>query len=221
MSLREQFWHGLDRLPPTFWHAFTWLGDSGLMLPMAALIAVWLGLAERTRHTALLWVLLFGAGSALILASKLAFMGWGIGSARFNFTGFSGHTAISASVWPVALWLVSSRAPHWQRVALVLLGWALAAAIGLSRLALMAHSVSEVAAGLLLGIAVSATFLVLQHRRAHPRLWWPGVVVSFLLPLLVQTPGAPAPTQTLLEQIAVQLAGIERPYTREDLLRRG
>lgn len=219
--MRDLFWHVVERVPYASWRSFTWLGDSGLMLPVALLIALWLAASRRTWPTAALWVLVFGLGSSVILASKLAFLGWGIGSARFNFTGFSGHTAISASVWPVALWLVSSRAPHWQRVALVLLGWALAAAIGLSRLALMAHSVSEVAAGLLLGIAVSATFLVLQHRRAHPRLWWPGVVVSFLLPLLVQTPGAPAPTQTLLEQIAVQLAGIERPYTREDLLRRG
>lgn len=219
--MRELFWQALQRVPNASWRSFTWLGDSALMLPVALLIALWLATSRRTWPTAALWLLLFGLGSSVILASKLAFLGWGVGSARFNFTGFSGHTAISASVWPVALWLLSSRAAHWQRVALVLLGWALAAAIGLSRLALMAHSVSEVAAGLLLGVAVSATFLVFQHRHPHPRLWWPGVCVSFLLPLAFQTPGTPAPTQNLLEQIAVQLAGIERPYTREDLLRRG
>ena len=220
MSFREQFWHGLDHLPPTFWHAFTWLGDSGLMLPMAVLIAVWLAMAERTRHTAMLWVLLFGSGSVLILASKLAFMGWGIGSARFNFTGFSGHTAISASVWPVALWLTASRAGHRARVAAAVCGWLLAVAIGVSRLALFAHSGSEVLAGLILGVAVSGSFLLLQQRQAHPQLWAPLVALSLMLPLAFQKPGQPAPTQTLLERIAVELAGIEQPYTREDLLRR-
>ena len=221
MNLRDLFWFVVERVPHSTWRSFTWLGDSGLLLPAALMITVWLALSRRTWPSAALWVVLFGCGASLILASKLAFMGWGIGSARFNFTGFSGHTAISASVWPVMLWLVSSRAPRWQRMGLVLFAWALAAAIGVSRLALMAHSVSEVAAGFVLGVAVSATFLLLQHRQQHPQLWWPVVVVSFLMPLLVQTPGAPAPTQNLLEQIAVELAGIERPYTREDLMRRG
>lgn len=221
MNPRDLFWYVVEHVPHESWRAFTWLGDSGLMLPAALMITVWLGLSRKTWPSAALWVLVFGTGAGLILASKLAFMGWGIGSARFNFTGFSGHTAISASVWPVMLWLVSSRAARWQRIALVLFAWTLAAAIGVSRLALMAHSVSEVAAGLVLGMMVSGTFLMLQHRKQHPQLWWPVVVVSFLMPLLVQTPGAPAPTQNLLEQIAVNLAGIERPYTRDDLLRRG
>lgn len=221
MALRDLFWHVVEYVPYASWRSFTWLGDSGLMLPAALLIALWLALSRRTWPAAIFWVLLFGFGGFVILVSKLAFLGWGIGSARFNFTGFSGHTAISASVWPVALWLLSSRAPRWVRVAAVLCGWAMAAAIGSSRLALLAHSVSEVAAGFALGVAVSAAFLLLQHRWPHPRLWWPAVFASFLLPLLFQTPGAPAPTQTLLEQIAMQLAGIERPYTRDDLLRRG
>ena len=221
MMLRDMFWWVVESVPHASWRNFTWLGDSGLMLPAALMITVWLALSRKTWPSAALWVLLFGFGASLILVSKLAFMGWGIGSARFNFTGFSGHTAISASVWPVMLWLVSSRAARWQRAALVLFAWALAAAIGVSRLALMAHSVSEVVAGLALGMLVSGTFLVLQHRKQHPQLWWPVVVVSFLMPLLVQAPGAPAPTQNLLEQIAVNLAGIERPYTREDMLRRG
>ena len=72
-------------------------------------------------------MLCFGAASLVVLVSKLAFLGWGIGSARLNFTGFSGHTMLSAAVWPVALWLVASRATHRTRVALAVLGWALAA----------------------------------------------------------------------------------------------
>lgn len=214
-------WDALAQVPCGFWDGFTWLGDSALMLPSSVLILMWLVLARRTWPTAWVWVLSFGVGSFAIVVSKIAFLGWGIGSARFNFTGFSGHTAIAASVWPVALWLVTLRASLRVRVAAVLAGWLLAGAIGVSRLAILAHSESEVASGLVLGMAVSASFLWAAQRLHLPRLWWPVVVVSFLMPMLFQEPGKPAPTQSLLEHIAITLAGIERPYTREDLLRRG
>lgn len=199
------------------WDAFTWLGDSSLLLPAALWVAVWLSVARRTWPAALWWVLLFGVGSSLVLASKLAFMGWGIGSARFDFTGFSGHTALSASVWPVALWLLASRWGHAPRVAMACVGWALALGIGLSRLVLQAHSISEVLAGYLLGFGVSFTFLALQHGRPSPQVHWPLVAVSLALPLTFLRPGAPAPTQHLLERVAVRLSGADRPFTRDDL----
>ena len=216
--MRDLFWASLARIPDGFWWGLTWLGDTAFMLPAALLIGLWLLMARRTLPTAMLWALCFGTASLIVLVSKLAFLGWGIGSARLNFTGFSGHSALSASVWPVALWLLASRASHALRVAAAGAGAALALAIGLSRLALYAHSVSEVASGLALGLAASGLFLVLQHRRAHPHLWWPLVLLSLMAPLVLQTPGVPAPTQSLLEQIAVRLAGIDRPWTREDLL---
>jgi len=199
------------------WTAFTWLGDSGLLLPVAALITLWLAASRRTWPTALLWLVLFGAGSMAVLVSKLAFIGWGIGIASLDFTGFSGHSALAASVWPVVLWLLASRAPHWTRVSLVCLGALLAAGIGVSRLVLDAHSPSEVIAGLALGWAVSGAFLVLQRRQGHPSLRGTLVAVSLMLLAALRDPGVPAPTQNLLERIAVRLSGAERPYTREDL----
>ncbi|RZL64056.1 MAG: phosphatase PAP2 family protein [Variovorax sp.] len=203
-----------------FWYGLTWFGDSGLLMPAALWIAAWLAIGRATRPVALVWVLLFGLGALAVLVSKLAFMGWGIGSATLNFTGFSGHTAFAASIWPVALWLAASRGGHRVRVAAATVGWVFAALIGYSRLAILAHSKSEVVAGLALGMAVSACFLWWQHSRPHPRLHWLMGVASLATPLLLLKPGAPAPTQGALEIIAVRLAGIERPFTREDLLRR-
>jgi membrane-associated phospholipid phosphatase len=202
------------------WYEFTWLGDSGLLLPAAALIALWLLVARATWPAALLWVIVFGTGSSLVLLSKLAFMGWGVGSARFDFTGFSGHTTLSASVWPVALWLMASRSSHAVRVTLACAGWVLALGIGLSRLVIQAHSIAEVAAGFLLGAGVSVVFLAIQHSRPHPRLHWPLVALSLALPLVVLRPGSPAPTQDLLERIAMRLAGTDRVFTRDDLHKR-
>ena len=217
MILRDAFWRAVLSLPQSFWRALTWFGDSGLLLPAAVLILLWLASARRTWPSAGLWLLSFGAASLVVLASKLAFLGWGIGSASLNFTGFSGHTMLSAAVWPVALWLVASRATHRTRVALAVLGWALAAAIGVSRMALYAHSWSEVAGGYALGVLASAAFLAAQHRMPHPALRSSMVVVSLLAPLVYQQPGNAAPTQGLLESMAVRMAGIERPYTRDHL----
>jgi len=203
-----------------FWQSLTWFGDSGFLLPAALWIAVWLGVRSATRPGAWLWVLLFGSGGALIAASKIAFLGWGIGSATLNFTGFSGHTALSASVWPVVCWLTASRWEHRVRVSAAAVGLLFAILIGTSRLALYAHSKSEVAAGLALGVAISATFLWQQYHRPLPRLNWSLVVITLATPMLFVHPGTPAPTQSALEVIAIRLAGIERPFTRSDLLAR-
>jgi membrane-associated phospholipid phosphatase len=227
--LHEIFWSALGAVPHGYWQAFTWLGDSGLLLPASLLIVVLLGWPRDTRFEAVLWCVVFGTGSMVIMVSKLAFMGWGIGSPRLNFTGFSGHTAIATSVWPVLLWLAAAQwttrrplafpAERGLRLA-ALVGWSLGAAIGISRLAVFAHSVSEVIGGFILGFAVSATFLALVRHRPLPHFPWPVGVVGLLLPLLVLRPGTPAPTQDLLEVIAVRMAGTTQPYTREQLLLR-
>ena len=196
------------------------MGDSGLLLPCAALIAIWLGVAPRTRNGAMRWVIIFGLGSSIVLASKLAFLGWGIGSARLDFTGVSGHTMLATSIWPVAFWLMASRWGHAPRVAFAIAGWMLAFLIGISRLVLEAHSISEVLAGYVMGGIVSVTFLAIQHNRPHPKLRWPWIAVSLVLPLVFVPIGAPAPTQDLIERIAVRVAHIERPFTRDDLHRR-
>lgn len=199
------------------WHTFTWLGDSGLLLPAAAFVLVWLASSRRTWYSAVLWTLCFGACGAIVALSKLAFMGWGLGDVAFDFTGFSGHTALSSCFWPVALWLLASRGGHRLRVAAACAGWLLGAAIGVSRLAIDAHSVSEVVAGFLLGAAASGLFLVLQHTRPHPQLpaWW--VAASLAVPMVLLPPGQRAPTHGLLERVAAGMAGLERPYTRVDL----
>jgi len=212
-ALRDSF----DTVHHEAWFTFTWLGDSGLLLPMAVLIALWLMTSRRTWPTALLWLVLFGAGCMVVLVSKLAFLGWGVGIASLDFTGFSGHSALAASVWPVALWLFASRASHRTRIVAACCGWLLALGIGVSRLVLDAHSPAEVIAGLLLGGAVSAAFLAWQRRRGHPSLRGTLVALSLLLVFALRDPGVPAPTQDLLERIAMALSGAARPFTREDL----
>lgn len=133
-------------------------GDSTVLLPSAAALFIVLMLRKTSRLLAWQWSLLFGITGAIVCASKLAFMGWGLGIRELDYTGFSGRSALSAAFWPIFLWLLSARFSAGLQKAAVATGYILAAVVGYSRLVIHAHSVSEVIAGLLLGAAGSALF---------------------------------------------------------------
>ncbi|HEY0211778.1 phosphatase PAP2 family protein [Acerihabitans sp.] len=205
------------------WHWLTFFGDSMLLLPCAVLIVMLLLWKADTRRTCLQWLLLFGAAGAIVVVSKLAFMGWGVGSRRYDFTGFSGHSALSASIWPVMIWILTSRASRRWRLAAVCGGYLLALTVGFSRVVIHAHSESEVIAGLALGFTISTSFLLMQnsHHTAIRHLSYGQITAVLLLPLLLVVQGKKAPTQGLLEQIALTVAPVQRVYTRADLHGKG
>lgn len=66
-------------------------GDSTVLLPSAAALFIVLMLRKTSRLLAWQWSLLFGITGAIVCASKLAFMGWGLGIRELDYTGFSGH----------------------------------------------------------------------------------------------------------------------------------
>lgn len=140
-----------------------------LLLPSGIIVFAILMFVCRDWKQTAQWALLFGGVGAIVCASKLAFMGWGIGIRELDFTGFSGHSALSASIWPVMMWLLTGRFSTAVRKTAVLSGYALALLIGYSRTAIHVHSVSEVISGLALGAASSA-FLWLQRNIAPPAL---------------------------------------------------
>ncbi|HDX9012120.1 TPA: phosphatase PAP2 family protein [Klebsiella oxytoca] len=205
------------------WQVVTFFGDSTVLLPSAAVLFIVLLLRKDSKQVACNWALLFGITGAIVCASKLAFMGWGIGIRELDFTGFSGHTALSTAFWPILLWLLCARAAPAIRRVSALLGYALAGLVGYSRLVIHAHSTSEVIAGLLLGAAGSTLFLLMQSRgeSAHvAQLSWGGVASVVIIPLILLNTGAKAPTQSLLGEIAVKLGPLEKPFTRADLHKR-
>lgn len=198
------------------WHSVTFLGDSTLLLPSALLLFV-VALFSSRRQVAWQWVLVFGATGAIVCSSKLAFMGWGIGLRRLDFTGFSGHTALSACFWPVFLWFIGSRlAPRFRHTGAIL-GYGVAAVVGISRLMIHVHSPAEVIAGFILGCTASGIFLLWQRRGSLAKLSAAGLATALVVPVVLFTTGSKAPTQTLLQNIAVQLSATDKPFTREDL----
>src|SRR5690606_18067772 len=115
------------------------------------------------KRLALWWSVLFGGGLALVVATKMAFIGWGLGISSLDFTGFSGHAMRSAAVMPVLFYLLLQRAPRAARAVAALLGLAFATLIGISRLVLQVHSTSEVVTGWLLGAGVAFAFLMVAN----------------------------------------------------------
>ena len=202
------------------WQWVSFFGDSTVLLPSAAAVFMVLFLRRPSRQIAWQWGLLFGITGAIVSASKLAFMGWGIGIRELDFTGFSGHTALSTAFWPIFLWLLCARGSIALRRIAMVMGYLLAGLVGYSRLAIHAHSPSEVIAGLLLGAIGSALFLLLQRnssRVVDAQLSWGGVLSLIIIPIVLLNTGAKAPTQSLLGEIAVKLGPLETPFTRADM----
>lgn len=202
------------------WQWVSFFGDSTVLLPSAAAVFMVLFLRRPSRQIAWQWGLLFGITGAIVSASKLAFMGWGIGIRELDFTGFSGHTALSTAFWPIFLWLLCTRGSIALRRIAMVMGYLLAGLVGYSRLAIHAHSLSEVIAGLLLGACGSALFLLLQRnssRVVDAQLSWGGVLSLIIIPVVLLNIGTKAPTQSLLGEIAVKLGPLEKPFTRSDM----
>lgn len=194
------------------WTGITHLGDVGITSLVALAIAAWL-IAEDEPRLALCWALLFAAALVVVTATKMAFIGWGIGIRPLNFTGFSGHAVRAAAVAPVLLYLLLNKAGPATRLFGVLCGFAFAALIGISRLAVHTHSVSEVVGGWLLGSAVSLAFIGIaapMHKTVFSRLRIALVLLALLPAPYVQ----PTPTQQWLTKVTLYLSGHEQPFRR-------
>lgn len=202
------------------WQSVSFFGDSTVLLPSAAMLFVALLLCKQFRGLAWQWALLYGVTGSVVCISKLAFMGWGIGIRELDFTGFSGHTALSTAFWPIFFWLLSGRMSPRFRYAAVCLGYCLAAFVGYSRLMIHAHSVSEVISGFVLGACGSVIFLLLQWRAptaSSAQFSWLGALSVVLVPLMLLNTGIKAPTQSLLGDVATMIGPFEKPFTRADL----
>lgn len=202
-----------------FWEILTRLGEAEILLPVAVLTAAaWCCKADR-RRLGLVWMLLIGLAIAITAATKIAFIGWGIGVAALNFTGISGHAMFASAIYPLLLVAFAPASSALPRQRALALGVGLAVLIGISRIVVGAHSWSEVLAGWALGGAVSALVLgypVLTSAFLRP------LVPALLLAWVSITPfGMPgSQTHSLITRVALQLSGHTIPYTRADLLLR-
>ncbi len=189
------------------WVVFTKLADTNFTMPVAALLAVWLASARAWRPF-FQWCLLFGSGIMLVLATKIAYIGWGIGIEAIDFKGFSGHAMRAAALAPPIAYFLTQRQTFRVRQIGLLLGVGFANGICISRLVLGVHSISEAIAGLLLGLVIAFSFILACNQRpviaCNPRFLAIGLIV--LLPVLA---AKPAPTSDWIEKTAIHLVGEE------------
>jgi hypothetical protein len=199
------------------WNLITRLGEAQLVLPLALVAALTWFAREPSRSPAFWWSALLSLAILVTAATKVAFIGWGFGSAALDFTGISGHTMFATAVYPLLLaTFVRSTWPHTRRLA-VAAGFAIALLVGVSRLALGVHSVTEVVAGWLAGGAVSIAVLA----RGTPALPALGVAVPVLVAAWIAFMPVASPsvdTHGLVTRVALKLSGHTRPYTRSSLM---
>jgi membrane-associated phospholipid phosphatase len=211
--MTEPLAHNVDPV----WQVLTRLGEAQILIPAALLMLLVLGARIQTRKLAFNWVALAMVAVLITTASKVAFLGWGLGLAEFNFTGFSGHAMFAAAIYPLlALTVAPSTAPGGSRLAFAL-GAALALMVGVSRLVVGAHSGSEVVAGLLLGGTASALAVSRTNpsiARVHPAV--PILLLVWFMAMPFKLPGSQ--THTWVTRLALSLSGHDTPFTRSQLL---
>lgn len=195
-----------------FWITITNFGSAAVTVPAAAALTVWL-LAARAWRTAFIWVALFGTGALVVAASKVMFLGWGLGVRELDFTGVSGHTMLAATVYPVIAWLLLRRLAWPWRVLGMAFATAGSVAVGVSRVALSAHSVSEAVAGCVVGFIVCAAFAWLTRHDDAPNLKTLPMAASLFV-LVMWLHGERVPTQRWITHIALNLSGRDHPFRR-------
>jgi len=196
-----------------WWQGLSITGSLAVTGPIGVAIAVWLLAGKSWRLTAA-WCALFGIGMTLVVATKMAFVGWGIGVESVEFAGISGHAMRAAAVFPVAFFLAFRSSSQPLRWLATFAGIQLAMMIGISRVYVLAHSVSEVVTGCLLGLAVAAVFIWYASTERHMAL--SRLLVLLCIPIVLIAPRVePVPAEMWITEAALYLSGHDKPYTRD------
>jgi len=189
------------------WKALSALGGVAVTGPLGIAVAVWL-LAGRKWRLSLSWCVLFCVGMLLVVATKVAYYGWGIGIPEWQFAGLSGHAMRACAVYPVVFYLAFRHAHPVSKYGAFAAGVLLALLISVSRVPTHAHSVSEVVMGAAVGFAVAAAFIGVA-RSTQPAIVG-RVLVMLCAPLVLVMPFTkPAPTEKWMRQVASYLSGNE------------
>jgi membrane-associated phospholipid phosphatase len=177
-------------------------GDADVLLPVAAVMFLWL-LRLAGRKQALMWglaVLAAGGGTALLKICIFA-----CGSPIATLESPSGHASMSTLVYGGIALVAGTEGEVWPRVAAGAAGAALVAAIALSRVLLGAHSASEVVVGLAIGALALGIFAYsyLGGRAIGRRVWLLLAAAAVVAALLH---GHPSRLEPLWHEIAVYLS---------------
>ena len=193
------------------WARIIHLGDAAVTIPAAAAITAWL-VTGRAWRAALWWCLLFTVGIGLVVASKIAFLGWGSGMRSLDFKAISGHAMLTTAIVPLMLYILLQHHAPIVRAFAVTLGMVAGAAMTVLLVMLNEHSVSEAVAGYVTGAIVSLGFIAMAGRLPSFTLnrWLiPLVVLALIAAWYIRLESL----EDWMTTVALYLSGHDRPYS--------
>ncbi|SIT43049.1 PA-phosphatase like phosphoesterase [Paraburkholderia piptadeniae] len=202
----------MPHLPYHLWYLITSFGGAGLTLPLAFAIALWLAVGYSWKLAAG-WLFLLGVAVALVTATKVAFLGWGVGVRVWDFTGLSGHAMLATAVYPVAAFLVLLPAPPAMRVAGVALALFGGALVSFSRVVIEAHSPSEAITGCIVGALTALVFIRIAWNATPGRVSIVPVALSLMF-IALGLHNVHVPTHRWVTHLALKVSGHDRPFVR-------
>jgi membrane-associated phospholipid phosphatase len=147
--------------------AVTGLGDTAVLMPLAAILLLWLLLIGSPRGAAW-WTIAVVVCVGLTTVLKISFFGCPPIS---DLRSPSGHTSFSTLVYGAITLITAAESRDFRRVIAISSGASLILAIAASRLLLFVHSAPEVGLGLVIGIAALGLFGHSYLRRQATRAW--------------------------------------------------
>jgi membrane-associated phospholipid phosphatase len=178
-----------------------------LLLPASLLLFLHLLWRDDAKR-AFAFALATGACLTITVALKLAFLIWHVDVFGFRVHSPSGHTSFGATFYGCCAVLASSGISPWRQKIVRLSVGALILAVALSRVAVDAHSLSEVAIGLVIGIACVALFVSLPKRpEVSAGLLQIAVCVAVMA---IALDGRHLTLEPLLQRLAHRLIAAER-----------
>lgn len=151
-----------------FWVSVTNAGDSGLLLPVGAILILLLGTLESFRAAFLFARSLILCLIALLLL-KLVFIScgkhWDLG-----ITSPSGHTGLSVMIYGSLATVLMKQVPVEWKVLVAYLAISIVGFIAYSRILLGAHSWEEVLMGGSMALIVLMTFALPYSKLKHPKI---------------------------------------------------
>jgi membrane-associated phospholipid phosphatase len=196
------------------WSVITRFGELQILAPAMVAMTTWLALTG-TKGFALRWFGFTALAALLTTMTKVAFIGWGLGYAPLDFTGISGHAMLAAAILPVIACCLASSVP--QRKVALMIGFAAALVVAVSRVTTGAHSVSETASAFALG--AGASLLTLAPPAPANAVRSPRILIAGLGLWLAAAPvGAPQDnTHGIVTRLSLELSHHSKPYTRREM----
>ena len=151
----------------TLFAALTGFGNAETLIPLAAVIVLWLLQSPRC---AAWWVLALVCGVGSTVVMKLLFYG---SPPTADMHNPSGHTSLSTLIYGALALMAAAETRGWPRILLIGGGAAFVIGIAASRLLLNAHTAADVGLGVAIGAVSLAVFgqSYVRHRTATRRPW--------------------------------------------------